>query len=88
MYIKQINQLNISGLVCKIAGFSVIDRACCGLGQITCIPSAIPCPNRNEYLFWDAYHTTEAANSVLAQRVFAGPPSDCYPINLQQLALI
>ncbi|KAL2924803.1 hypothetical protein RDABS01_034143 [Bienertia sinuspersici] len=69
-------------------GFSVIDRACCGLGQITCLPNAVPCPNRNQYLFWDAYHTTEAANFILAQRVFTGPPSDSYPINFQQLALI
>uniref|UniRef100_A0A803N0R9 GDSL esterase/lipase n=1 Tax=Chenopodium quinoa TaxID=63459 RepID=A0A803N0R9_CHEQI len=69
-------------------GFSVVDRACCGLGEVTCLPNAIPCPNRNQYLFWDAYHTTEAANAILAQRAFAGPPSDCYPINFQQLALI
>ncbi|KMT19946.1 hypothetical protein BVRB_1g009920 [Beta vulgaris subsp. vulgaris] len=69
-------------------GFSVIDRACCGLGQITCMPSAVPCPDRKQYLFWDAYHTTEAANSILAQRAFVGPPTDCYPINFQQLALI
>ncbi|XP_057527161.1 GDSL esterase/lipase At1g71250-like [Amaranthus tricolor] len=69
-------------------GFTVIDRACCGLGQITCLPSSMPCPSRNQYLFWDAYQTTEAANSILAQRAFTGPPADCYPINFQQLALI
>ncbi|BFG40438.1 hypothetical protein CerSpe_267120 [Prunus speciosa] len=73
-------------------GFSVIDRGCCGIGrnrgQITCLPYLVPCANRNQYIFWDAYHPTEAANAVLAWRAFNGPPSDCYPINVQQMALI
>ncbi|KAM5550176.1 GDSL esterase/lipase [Rosa sericea] len=73
-------------------GFSVIDRACCGIGrnqgQITCLPFAVPCSNRNQYMFWDAFHPTEAANAVLAWRAFNGPPSDSYPINVQQMALI
>ncbi|GAB4845095.1 hypothetical protein Ancab_038501 [Ancistrocladus abbreviatus] len=73
-------------------GFTVVDRGCCSLGnsqgQLTCLPGTTPCPNRNQYVFWDAYHTTEAANSILAHRAFAGGPPDCYPINLQQLALI
>ncbi|XP_074311488.1 GDSL esterase/lipase At1g71250-like [Silene latifolia] len=69
-------------------GFTVVDRACCGLGQVTCLPAATPCPNRNQYVFWDAYHTTEAANAILAQRAFDGPQSDCFPINFHQLALI
>ncbi|KAK6937941.1 GDSL lipase/esterase [Dillenia turbinata] len=75
-----------------LTGFSVIDRGCCGLGrnqgQITCLPFAVPCSNRNQYVFFDAYHTTQAANTILAQRAFSGPPLDCYPINVQQMALI
>ncbi|KAJ8759534.1 hypothetical protein K2173_007152 [Erythroxylum novogranatense] len=73
-------------------GFSVVDRACCGIGrnqgQITCLPFAVPCPNRNAYVFWDAFHPTEAVNSILAQRAFSGSPRDCYPINVQQMTLI
>ncbi|XP_058099996.1 GDSL esterase/lipase At1g71250-like [Magnolia sinica] len=73
-------------------GFNVTDESCCGVGrnqgQITCLPQSIPCGNRNEYIFWDAFHPTEAANAILAQRAFTGPPSDCYPINVQQMALI
>lgn len=68
-------------------GFSVVDRGCCGIGrnqgQITCLPFATPCPNRNQYVFWDAFHPTQAANWILAQRAFTGPPSYCYPINIQ-----
>lgn len=69
-------------------GFTVLDRACCALGPVTCLPNTMPCSERNQYVFWDAYHPTEAVNSILAHRAFTGPPSDCYPINFQQLALI
>ncbi|XP_020519008.1 GDSL esterase/lipase At1g71250 isoform X2 [Amborella trichopoda] len=72
-------------------GFKVANRGCCGLGrnegQITCLPLATPCPNRNEYVFWDAFHPTEAVNNILAHRAFTGPPSVCYPINVQELAM-
>lgn len=71
-------------------GFEVIDKACCGVGrnrgEISCLPLQTPCSNRNEYVFWDAFHPTEAVNVVLAQRAFNGPPSDCYPINIEQMA--
>ncbi|XP_077251459.1 GDSL esterase/lipase At1g71250-like [Tasmannia lanceolata] len=73
-------------------GFSVSDRGCCGLGrnegQITCLPLSLPCPDRNQYVFWDAFHPTQAANAILARRAFSGGPKDCYPINVQQMALI
>ncbi|KAF3440944.1 hypothetical protein FNV43_RR19230 [Rhamnella rubrinervis] len=73
-------------------GFKVIDSACCGIGrnqgQITCLPLVVPCSNRNQYLFWDAFHPTEVANAVLAWRAYNGSPNDCYPINIEQLALI
>ncbi|GFZ09701.1 GDSL-like Lipase/Acylhydrolase superfamily protein [Actinidia rufa] len=73
-------------------GFNVVDRGCCGIGknqgQITCLPFAIPCSNRNQYVFWDAFHPTHAANAILAQRAYAGSPNDCYPINVQQMSLL
>ncbi|KDP31296.1 hypothetical protein JCGZ_11672 [Jatropha curcas] len=72
-------------------GFSVVDRGCCGIGrnqgQITCLPFTMPCSNRNVYVFWDAFHPTQAVNTILAQRAFSGPPRDCYPINVQQMTL-
>ncbi|KAF7129900.1 hypothetical protein RHSIM_Rhsim10G0132600 [Rhododendron simsii] len=73
-------------------GFKVTDRGCCGVGrnegQVTCLPFSIPCRERNQYMFWDAFHPTQAAHQILAQRAYTGPPSDCYPINLQQMALL
>lgn len=75
-----------------VAGFTVRDRGCCGVeadqGQTDCIPLTPPCQNRSEYVFWDAFHPTEAANRVLAQRVYAGSPPYCYPINVSQLVMI
>ncbi|KAG9131852.1 hypothetical protein Leryth_016569 [Lithospermum erythrorhizon] len=73
-------------------GFIVWDKACCGMGrnqgEMTCMPYATPCFNRNQYIFWDAFHPTQAVNAILAQRAYSGPPSDCYPINIQQMALL
>ncbi|KAI9198206.1 hypothetical protein LWI28_011831 [Acer negundo] len=69
-------------------GFTVTNTGCCGVGrnngQITCLPLQTPCQNRRQYVFWDAFHPTEAANAVLGRRSYSG--SDCYPIDIQQLA--
>ncbi|EEF40882.1 zinc finger protein, putative [Ricinus communis] len=72
-------------------GFTVVDKGCCGIGrnqgEVTCLPFVVPCANRNVYVFWDAFHPTQAVNSILAHRAFSGPPTDCYPINVQQMTL-
>ncbi|KAM3342389.1 GDSL esterase/lipase isoform X2 [Capsicum galapagoense] len=71
-------------------GFSVINRGCCGIGrnrgQITCLPMQTPCPNRDQYIFWDAFHPTEAVNILFARKAFNGGPDVVNPINIQQLA--
>ncbi|PIN15790.1 Triacylglycerol lipase [Handroanthus impetiginosus] len=76
----------------KNYGFSVTDRGCCGIGrnrgQITCLPFSMPCANRSQYIFWDAFHPTQAVNQILALRVHSGSSSDCHPVNLQQMALL
>jgi hypothetical protein len=73
-----------------VVGFSVVDKGCCGIGrnqgQITCLPLSVPCLNRDKYVFWDAFHPTQAANQIIARRAYIGPPSDCYPINVKQMA--
>ncbi|KAF3794518.1 GDSL esterase/lipase [Nymphaea thermarum] len=74
-------------------GITVTNVGCCGVGrnngQMTCLPFQVPCPNRNEYLFWDAFHPTEAVGIILGKRCFeAEKPSDAYPIDIRRLAEI
>ncbi|KAJ4849981.1 hypothetical protein Tsubulata_004876 [Turnera subulata] len=69
----------------------VTNAGCCGVGrnngQITCLPLQTPCPNRREYLFWDAFHPTEAANIIVGRRSYsAQSASDAYPIDIRRLA--
>ncbi|RLN22532.1 hypothetical protein C2845_PM07G23070 [Panicum miliaceum] len=73
------------------AGLTVTNRGCCGVGrnngQVTCLPFQTPCANRNEYLFWDAFHPTEAANILVGRRAYsAALPSDVHPVDLRTLA--
>ncbi|KAK1300200.1 GDSL esterase/lipase [Acorus calamus] len=74
----------------RLYGFSVADRGCCGIGrnrgQITCLPFQTPCPNRDQYVFWDAFHPTAKVNVIMARRAFDGDASIVYPMNIKQLA--
>nr|XP_010911116.1 GDSL esterase/lipase At5g45670 [Elaeis guineensis] len=74
-------------------GLTVTNRGCCGVGrnngQITCLPYQTPCPNRNEYLFWDAFHPTEAANIIIGKRSYsAESSSDAYPMDISHLVQV
>ncbi|KAK6932752.1 GDSL lipase/esterase [Dillenia turbinata] len=69
-------------------GFRVTNAGCCGVGrnngQITCLPLQTPCPNRKEYLFWDAFHPGDAANIIIGRRSYsAQKSSDAYPIDIR-----
>ncbi|KAG8661090.1 GDSL esterase/lipase At1g71691 [Manihot esculenta] len=71
-------------------GFSIVDRGCCGIGrnrgQVTCLPLETPCLNREQYIFWDAFHPTEAVNILMGRKAFNGNTSIVYPMNIEQLA--
>ncbi|CAI0396596.1 unnamed protein product [Linum tenue] len=73
-------------------GFSVVNRGCCGIGrnagQITCLPFQTPCNERGQYVFWDAFHPTEAVNVLMGRKAFNGDTTYVYPINIEQLARI
>lgn len=64
------------------SGFKVSNTSCCNvdtkLGGL-CVPNSKVCKNHSEYVFWDAFHPTDAANEVLAGKLFAElfshPPS-------------
>ncbi|XP_058101000.1 GDSL esterase/lipase At1g29670-like [Magnolia sinica] len=72
-------------------GFTVTNTGCCGVGrnngQITCLPLQTPCRNRKQYVFWDAFHPTEAVNVIIGGRSYrAQSSSDAHPIDIQRLA--
>jgi phospholipase/lecithinase/hemolysin len=71
----------------SVLGFKVTDVGCCPVDQDgQCTPSKTPCQNRTEYVFWDAFHPTEAANRVSASRSYkAYLPNDTYPIDISHL---
>ncbi|PIA57611.1 hypothetical protein AQUCO_00600380v1 [Aquilegia coerulea] len=55
-------------------GFKASNTSCCkvdtSIGGL-CLPNAKICINRKEYVFWDAFHPTDAANAVIADRLFS-----------------
>ncbi|KAF6143381.1 hypothetical protein GIB67_001325 [Kingdonia uniflora] len=65
--------------------------ACCYIsgqhgGLIPCGPPSKVCINRSKYVFWDAYHPSDASNMIIAKRLLDGGAADVYPINVRELA--
>lgn len=57
-------------------GFRISKTSCCNVDTTVgglCLPTSRLCSNRSEYVFWDAYHPTDAANAVIAGLLFADP---------------
>ncbi|KAJ4843009.1 hypothetical protein Tsubulata_005389 [Turnera subulata] len=68
-------------------GIKVVNAGCCPINNVgQCVPNSIPCPNRNEYAFFDGFHPTEIVNKVSAARCYkADSPSDAYPFDISHL---
>ncbi|KAL9226488.1 hypothetical protein vseg_002295 [Gypsophila vaccaria] len=71
-------------------GFNEANKACCGNGkdggEVTCLPLQSPCINRDQYVFWDSFHPTQAVNAIIARRSYSQYATDCTPISIYQLA--
>lgn len=56
------------------AGFKISNTSCCNvdtnIGGL-CLSNSKLCSNRSEYVFWDAFHPSDAANAVLADKLFS-----------------
>ncbi|KAK9020739.1 hypothetical protein V6N11_010756 [Hibiscus sabdariffa] len=75
-------------------GFENADEPCCGgyfqpfvcfkSGNESTSASAL-CDDRSKYVFWDAYHPTEAANVIIAKQLVDGDESVSFPINIRKL---
>ncbi|KAK2387205.1 GDSL esterase/lipase [Trifolium repens] len=70
-------------------GFVDVKAACCGDGKLNaefvCLPSSNICSNRQDHIFWDSVHPTEAATRIIVDRLFNGPSKYTYPVNMKEL---
>ncbi|TVU49700.1 hypothetical protein EJB05_01026, partial [Eragrostis curvula] len=74
-----------------LAGLREVENGCCGggkfNGEVDCGGGASLCADRDEYLFWDKVHGTEAAYRRAVHAFFYGTTTrEAEPINLAQLA--
>ncbi|KNA16002.1 hypothetical protein SOVF_093150 [Spinacia oleracea] len=54
-------------------GFKVSNTSCCNVDTAIgglCLSNSKVCKNRKDYVFWDAFHPSDAANAVLANKLF------------------
>ncbi|PWA88024.1 Lipase, GDSL [Artemisia annua] len=76
----------------RASGFQVVETACCGNGTFNadkngCQSGSNLCINRDEYLFWDEFHPTQAAARQAALTLaYADGPEFVTPMNFSSLA--
>uniref|UniRef100_A0A0D9Y0I1 GDSL esterase/lipase n=1 Tax=Leersia perrieri TaxID=77586 RepID=A0A0D9Y0I1_9ORYZ len=72
-----------------LAGMKEVARACCGDGKLNaeadCSASANLCQDRNDYVFWDKVHGTQAAYQQCVHGFFHGSLRYAEPISFTQL---
>ncbi|KAI6700426.1 hypothetical protein NL676_014750 [Syzygium grande] len=56
-------------------------------GTLSCVPLRTPCPIADKHFFWDGYHPTDAASSIIASRCF-NDTKVCSPVSIQDLVRI
>ncbi|XP_037452031.1 GDSL esterase/lipase APG-like [Triticum dicoccoides] len=78
----------------EAAGFNNVNSACCGGGNlggqaICSSPNTTYCDNRDDHLFWDGLHCTQAASNKGAKAIYDAPLEEGFaaPINFKQLLL-
>ncbi|CAI9787968.1 unnamed protein product [Fraxinus pennsylvanica] len=50
---------------------TVLSTPCCALSDTGhCLPEGVTCNNRDNYMFWDGFHPTEAANLLSAEKAY------------------
>lgn len=72
-----------------ISGFTNINAPCCPVrSDGMCAPDLIPCSNRDVFVFYDAFHPTQAVNFFIALTSYdsSSAPGTTYPMDIKQLA--
>ncbi|KAF0887592.1 hypothetical protein E2562_002310 [Oryza meyeriana var. granulata] len=72
-----------------LAGMKEVATACCGEGKLNaeadCSASTNLCSDRDDYIFWDKVHGTQAAYRRCVHAFFHGSPRYADPISFTQL---
>lgn len=76
-----------------MVGFENANEPCCGgyFPPFVCFKghnansTSGLCDDRSKYVFWDAYHPTEAANIIIARKLLDDDGSISVPINIREL---
>ncbi|CAL4907177.1 unnamed protein product [Urochloa decumbens] len=73
-----------------VAGLREVERACCGSGtlnaEVMCsMPNTNYCMDRDEYMFWDKLHPTQAMYERGVMAIFYGSQKYADPINFAGL---
>jgi phospholipase/lecithinase/hemolysin len=70
-------------------GFASATVACCGQGPYNgigiCTMVSSLCADRDQFVFWDAFHPTERANKLIAQQYVSGTTDYISPMNLSTI---
>ncbi|KAL3645054.1 hypothetical protein CASFOL_010234 [Castilleja foliolosa] len=70
-------------------GFVTSNVACCGQGPYNglglCTAASNICENRDEYVFWDAFHPTERACRFIVRSILSGSEKYMKPMNLSTI---
>ncbi|XP_028783862.1 GDSL esterase/lipase At1g29670-like [Neltuma alba] len=68
-------------------GFKVLDSGCCQVGENgQCVANVRPCDNRKDFVFYDSFHPTQAANLITALSSYnASIPAYTYPMDISHL---
>ncbi|KAL4585760.1 hypothetical protein LXL04_010385 [Taraxacum kok-saghyz] len=79
--------INVTSILAPQGGVQFPNIPCCKVredGQ--CIPDTNPCPNRGLSVYYDGFHPTEVANTVLATRAYKALSSmDASPYDIDHL---
>ncbi|XP_073137901.1 GDSL esterase/lipase At1g29670-like [Henckelia pumila] len=83
-----INITSISSFNPSSIGITVLNAPCCAVSSVgVCVPNRAPCIDRDLYIFYDNYHTTEIVNGLIASRSYNSLlPMDAYPYDIRHLA--
>jgi len=76
-----------------LEGLKNADKPCCGgyFPPFACFKgpnqnsSQAACEDRSKFVFWDAYHPTEAANLIVAKALLDGDQTVATPFNIRYL---